>query len=202
MLSGQVFGPMASRTKLRLLGNPYMRDRKQQTFMEEEVKKESCLSVTAPGIADRLYAKTSGAYGDAVLSVLGAPAALPSAVMTGLSPARDAATGQPLPEESERQGRSLGQLIGGGAGAAYGLKDYVTGTPRGPINRLLGRKPGLYSTLARTALLGGLGVGLGGIAGAAGSRTASRLRGDASESPVPAPTPSYPAPDYDYYSEE
>ena len=60
-----------------------------------------CLSVTAPGIADRLYAKTSGAVGDAYLSVLGAPAALPSAVMTGFSPARDAATGQPLPEESE-----------------------------------------------------------------------------------------------------
>lgn len=205
-LSGHVVGPMASRTKLRILGDPYMRDRKEQTFAGQEVEKMSCLSVTAPGIADRLYAKTSGAVGDAYLSVLGAPAALPSAVMTGFSPARDAATGQPLPEESERQGRSLGQLVGGGAGAAYGLRDYVTGTPRGPINRLLGRKPGLYPTLMRTALLGGLGVGLGGVAGAAGSRTASRLRGDYDRAtggtPAPTVAPSYSEPGYDYYNEE
>lgn len=203
VLTGQVFGPMASRTKTRLLGRPYLREEKPQTFKGEEVEKESCLSVTAPGIADRLYAKTSGAYGDAVLSVLGAPAALPAAMLSAGDPVRDKATGQILMDETAEQGREVGQLVGGGAGAVYGAKNYVTGTPRGPINRLLGRKPGLYSTLARTALLGGLGMGLGGVAGAAGSRSGTRLIGNYRRKSGEAPAPIYEGADYNYdYSGE
>ena len=84
------------------------------------------------------------------------------------------------------------------------MKDYVTGTPRGAINKMLGRKPGLYSTLARTALLGGLGAGLGGIAGGAGARTGARLRGNVRSgeevaAPVAYEAPSYDTTDYGYY---
>lgn len=198
--AGHVLSPMAARTKVRALGDPYLRDRKDQTFEGVEVEKSSSLSPVSMGLADRLYVKTSGAYGDAVAGVLGAPAAIPAALM---SPSRDA-EGRILMDETAARGSDLGKLLGATAGAAYGMKDYVTGTPRGAINKLLGRKPGLYSTLARTALLGGLGAGLGGIAGGAGARAGARLRGNVRSgggavSPAAYEAPSYDTTEYEYY---
>lgn len=170
------------------------------------MKKGSCLSVNAIGIADRLYAKTSSAGTDAAMAVMGAPVALPAAVMAPVTTQTPEGEKVLLRATSDR-GRDMGRVIGGALGAASGFGPYLFERPPGLARTLLGRKPGLMLALTRGLARGAVGSALGGMAGGAGARSSVRLRGnyiDERRAPVsvqaPEPAPNYPGPGY--YGEE